>query len=65
MNTGTCGTPPTPTGTDGGAPTCASYGQGCASGADCCAGLNCLAPGGTGAACGAGQTGCTCVGTIL
>jgi hypothetical protein len=65
MNTGTCGTPPPPTGTDGGAPTCASYGQGCATGADCCAGLNCLAPGGTGAACGAGQMGCTCVGTIL
>jgi hypothetical protein len=63
-NQGTCGTPPTPTGSDGGT-TCASYGQTCATQADCCATLNCLQPGGTGMPCAPGQAGCTCVGTIL
>jgi hypothetical protein len=65
MNAGTCGVPPTPTGTDGGAPTCATYGQACAQQSDCCAMLTCIAPGGTGAACASGQMGCTCSGTIL
>jgi hypothetical protein len=61
---GTCGvtTPPPPPGNDGGQPppTCATAGQMCKTTADCCYG-NCTAPGGTGAACAAGQAGCTCV----
>jgi hypothetical protein len=59
-NTGTCGAPPTPTGTDGGTPMCSTYGQACTKDTDCCTGLNCDAPGG--GACMAGQSGCTCVG---
>jgi hypothetical protein len=58
--TGTCDVPPTPTGTDGGAPICATAGQMCKQQSDCCNGLNCDGPGGTGVACAAGQAGCTC-----
>jgi hypothetical protein len=61
---GTCGTPTTPTGTDGGAPVCAANGQGCTMQSDCCSGLTCYQPGGTGLPC-SGRSGCTCYTIIM
>jgi hypothetical protein len=61
QTSGTCGSPPPPTG-DMGTTSCSYVGQSCSATQPCCNGANCSSP--TGAACGASETDCTCFGLI-
>lgn len=63
---GTCGEPTTPPPpVDGGTPpVCAQFGQACGDAQACCAGITCQSPA-TGAACAAGEEGCTCFGIVI